>query len=345
MKFEPAITPYLRPAAGVGQMMRKVLYALVPAVLAYLWFFGIGVVTNFVLCVAFCVGFEALALRVRGLDISATLSDYTAAVTGILLAFAMPPLCPWWIIMCAAFFAIIVAKHAYGGLGFNPFNPAMVGYVVVLIAYPLELSSWLPPRMGDLDYQGLTLAQSLRYVLSGALPAEVTLDAITRATPLDAVRVAIGESRTMAEVTASPMFGDFAGRGWEWINNFVALGGFWLLYARVIRWHIPVGVLAGMLVPALMASLIAPDTYPGAGFHLFSGATLLGAFFIATDPVSAATSGRGRLLYGLGIGFVAWLIRSFGGYPDGIAFAVLLMNLAAPTIDRITVPRILGHDR
>ncbi len=345
MKFEPAVTPYLRPSAGVGAMMRQVLYALAPATLAYIWYFGVGIVTNLILCVVFCAVFEAAALRARRREIAPALTDYSVTVTAILLAFALPPMTPWWIVATSCFFAVVVAKHLYGGLGWNLFNPAMVGYVAVLLAFPLELSSFPAPRIGDLDYQGLSTGATLLYVLTGQLPEAVTLDAVTRATPLDAVRSALDQARTMAEVTAGPMFGDFAGRGWEWINNFIALGGLWLLFARVIRWHIPVGVIAGMLIPAAISSLAATDIYPSPGFHLFSGATLLGAFFIATDPVSAATSPRGRLIYGFGIGLIAWLIRTWGGYPDGIAFAVLLMNMAAPTIDRFTVPKVLGHER
>ncbi|MEO0997549.1 MAG: RnfABCDGE type electron transport complex subunit D, partial [Pseudomonadota bacterium] len=182
-------------------------------------------------------------------------------------------------------------------------------------------------------------------ILTGQLPAGMELDAITRATPLEQVKALTENMRTMDEVRASPLFGDFGGRGWEWINNFIALGGLWLLYKRVIRWQIPVGVLAGLLIPATLAALLSPGNYGGPGFHLFAGATLMGAFFIATDPVSAATTPRGRLLYGLGIGLITWVIRTWGGYPDGIAFAVLLMNLAAPTIDRYTRPRVLGHER
>lgn len=344
MKFEPAITPYLRPAAGVGAMMREVIFALVPAAAAYVWFFGIGVIFNLVICVGTCVACEAWVLKLRQRPVAETLSDYSAVVTGILLAFALPPLTPWWISFTAAVFAIGAAKHLYGGLGFNAFNPAMAGYVVVLISFPLQLSAWLPPSMGDIDYQPLSVGASIWYVVSGNLPLEMTLDAITRATPLDIVRSAVNDARTMAEVTTSPMFGDFGGRGWEWISNFVALGGLWLLYRRIIRWHIPLGVLAGLLVPAILASVLVPDIYPGPGFHLFSGATMLAAFFIATDPVSAATSRRGRLAYGFGIGILIWVIRTYGGYPDAVAFAVLLMNLAAPAIDRFSRPRILGHD-
>ncbi len=344
MKFEPAITPYLRPAAGVGAVMRQVLYALIPAALAHCWYFGPGLAINIVIALSVAVAVEAGALRWQRLPVKPALSDYTAVVTAVLLAFALPPLTPLWVTATGAFFAIGVAKHLYGGLGHNPFNPAMVGYAVILVSFPAELGAWLPPRMGDLDYTHPSLGQTLRYVFTGDLGAGVTLDGLTRATPLDTVRVALAEARTMAESTNTPWFGDFGGRGWEWINNYIALGGAWLLYRRVIRWHIPVAVIVGLLLPAFVTSLASPDNFAGPGFHLFSGAAMLGAFFIATDPVSAATSPRGRLVFGFGIGLLIWVIRTWGGYPDGVAFAVLLMNLAVPLIDRFTRPRILGHD-
>ncbi|MEM1263311.1 MAG: RnfABCDGE type electron transport complex subunit D [Pseudomonadota bacterium] len=342
MKFEPAITPYLRPSTGVGAVMRQVLYALIPAALAHCWYFGLGLALNIVIASVFAVVTEAVIVRSKGLAPATSLSDYTAVVTAVLIAFALPPLTPWWITATASVIAIAVAKHLYGGLGKNPFNPAMVGYAAVLVSFPAELSAWLPPRMGDLDYTHPSLLQTLRYTLTG--DAGVALDALTRATPLDSVRVALAESRTMSESTAAPWFGDFAGRGWEWINNFIALGGIWLLFRRIIRWHIPVTVLAGVLVPATVASLASPDNFAGPGFHLFAGSLMLCAFFIATDPVSAATTPRGRLLYGVGIGLVIWVIRTWGAYPDGVAFAVLLMNMAVPLIDRACRPRVLGHE-
>lgn len=345
MQFEPAASPYLRPATGVGAMMREVLLALAPAAACYVWFFGWGLLFNIAIAVAVCVGSEAAIMRLRGRAPGPALGDLTAVVTAVLLAFAMPPLVPWWITAFGAAFAMIFAKHLYGGLGYNVFNPAMAGYVAVLLSFPVEMTAWIPPRMGDLDYQHLGFGASLAYVLTGSLPDGLTLDAISRATPLDTLRGGMRELQTFAEIRANPLFGDFGGRGWEWIGNFVALGGLWLLYRGIIRWHIPVAVLAGVLLPATLATMIAPDAVAPPGFHLFSGATLLGAFFIATDPVSAASSPRGRLVYGFGIGFITWAIRTWGGYPDGVAFAVLAMNLAVPAIDRITRPRILGHGR
>ena len=345
MRFRTAGLPLLRPATGVGAVMRQVLYALAPAAAAYVWFFGPGLLFNILVAVVFCVGSEALLLRLRGVPVTPALEDYSAVVTAVLLAFALPPLTPWWVTATGAVFAMVFAKHLYGGLGYNVFNPAMAGYVAVLLSFPVAMTAWLPPRLGDLDYEALGLAESLGYVLAGRLPEGVTLDAITRATPLDSVREGLREMQIFAEIRTNPLFGDFGGRGWEWIDNFIALGGFWLLYRGIIRWHIPVAVLAGVLVPATLASLLQPGLAPTPGFHLFSGATLLCAFFIATDPVSAATSPAGRLVYGFGIGAITWAIRTWGGYPDGVAFAVLLMNMAVPAIDRYTRPRIAGHGR
>ncbi|WP_405239687.1 RnfABCDGE type electron transport complex subunit D [Lentisalinibacter orientalis] len=345
MRFRTVGLPLLRPRTGVGAVMRQVLYALAPAAAAYVWFFGPGLLFNVLVAAVFCLGSEALVLRLRGMPVAPALEDYSAVVTAVLLAFALPPLTPWWVTATGSIFAMVFAKHLYGGLGYNVFNPAMAGYVAALLSFPVAMTAWLPPRMGDLDYEGLSLLESLGYVLAGRLPDGVTLDAITRATPLDSVREGLREMQIFAEIRSNPLFGDFGGRGWEWIDNFIALGGFWLLYRGIIRWHIPVAVLAGVLVPATVASILQPGLAPTPGFHLFSGATLLCAFFIATDPVSAATSPAGRLVYGFGIGLVTWAIRTWGGYPDGVAFAVLLMNMAVPAIDRYTRPRIAGHGR
>jgi electron transport complex protein RnfD len=170
-------------------------------------------------------------------------------------------------------------------------------------------------------------------------------DAMTGATALDALRTGLRERYTMQEVLAGPAFGHIGAAGGEWINLAALAGGVYLLARRIIRWHIPVAMLAGLAVPAAIAHGLDAGAHAGAVFHLASGAAMLGAFFIATDPVSAATSERGRLIYGAGIGVLTWIIRSWGGFPDGVAFAVLIMNLAVPLIDRYTVPRIHGHPR
>jgi electron transport complex protein RnfD len=175
------------------------------------------------------------------------------------------------------------------------------------------------------------------------LPAEVEIDAFTRATPLDLVKEGLRAGRPFAELRGGSLFGDFGGRGWEWVANLIAVGGLYLLYTGTIRWHIPVAFFAGLLVPATVLYVVDPSGYAAPGFHLFSGASMLGAFFIATEPVTGASTFVGRFIYGAGIGLLVYLLRTWGAYPDGVAFSVLLMNGAVPLINRYTRPRIYGQ--
>ena len=345
MEFVRREAPYIAPKANVSSMMLQVLVALIPAALAHVWYFGPGFLCNLIIAALFCVGGEALVMRLRGRPPLATISDYSALVTAVLLTFALPSLTPWWVTATGSLFAIVIAKHMYGGLGFNVFNPAMVGYIVVLIAFPMDLNLWVAPHMGDIDYQYLTLLQTIAYTLTGSLPETLTFDAISRATPLDAMQAGLRTMHTFSEIWANPIMGNFGGRGWEWIGNLTLAGGIWLLIKKIIRWHIPVGVFAGLLIPMTVMYAIDSSANAGPGFHLFSGATILCAFFIATDPVSAATSPKGRLVYGAGIGFLIFSIRQWGSYADGVAFAVVLMNMATPAIDYVTRPHIVGHPR
>lgn len=345
MEFTRSEAPYLAPRADVAATMLQVLAALVPAALAHVWYFGPGFLFNLIIASLFCIGGEAMMMHLRGRAPETALADYSALVTATLLAFCLPSLTPWWVTATGSLFAIVVAKHLYGGIGFNIFNPAMAGYVVILVAFPMEVNLWVAPRMGDIDYVHLTMLQTVTYTLTGSLPDALTFDAISRATPLDAMQSGLRTMHTFAEVRTNPLMGDFGGRGWEWIGNFVAIGGFWLLVKKIIRWQIPTGVFAGLLIPAGLMYIISPGANASPGFHLFSGATILCAFFIATDPVSAATSPKGRLIYGVGIGFLVYCIRKWGSYADGVAFAVLLMNMATPAIDYVTRPRIVGHGR
>ncbi len=345
MRFSPATPPHLRPAKNVTRVMGDVLLALVPATIAYVWYFGPGLIINMAVAAAVAVAAEAAILSLRGRPVSPALSDLSAVVTAVLLAFALPPLTPWWVTATAAAFAVVFGKQLFGGIGYNPFNPAMVGYVVVLISFPVYMTQWLPPAGFDLTGARPDLGETLFYTLTGRLPDGLSWDAIGGATPLDQVKTQLGLMRTVEEVRTGALYGVFGARGWEWVNNFIILGGLWLIYRKVIRWQIPAGVLAGLIVPATLFYLIEPGRYPPPTFHVFSGAAVLGAFFIATDPVSAATSDRGRLIFGAGIGVITYVIRTWGGYPDGLAFAVLLMNMAVPAIDHYTIPRAYGHER
>jgi electron transport complex protein RnfD len=343
VEFKRREAPYLSPKANVASMMQQVLLALVPAALAHVWFFGPGFIVNLLIASVFCVAGEAFMMWARGRAIETALADYSALVTAALLAFALPSLTPWWVTATGALFGVVVAKHLYGGLGYNIFNPAMAGYVVILVAFPMHLNLWIAPRMGDIDYQYLTVVESLRYTLTGNLPDALNFDAVSRATPLDAMKSGLNNARTVAEVRTLPIMGDFGGRGWEWIGNFIAIGGFWLLLKKIIRWQIPFGVGVGLLLPASIMYLVEPGSNPSPGFHMFGGAAILCAFFIATDPVSAATSPKGRFIFGAGIGLLIYAIRTWGSYADGVAFAVLIMNMAVPAIDYMTQPHIVGH--
>jgi electron transport complex protein RnfD len=342
MRFEQPAAPHARPRVSVPVLMRRVLYALVPAALCHTWYFGPGLLVNFVLAAFAALVTEAAVLKLRGRRTRHALRDYSALVTAALLSFALPPFVPFWIPLTGGAVSIVVAKQLYGGLGKNLFNPAMVGYVFLIVSFPVEMTQWLPPRMGDIDYRPLTLGEHVRYVLTGDMPADVTVDAVTRATPLDLVKEGLRTGRPFAEIRGGSLFGDFGGRGWEWVANFVALGGLYLLYTGTIRWHIPTAFLTGLLVPATVLHLLDPAGFAAPGFHLFSGGTMLGAFFIATEPVSAAGTDRGRLIYGAGIGLLVYALRTWGAYPDGVAFSVLLMNGAVPLINRYTRPRIYG---
>ena len=340
-RFDTGAAPHLPPAVTVGGVMRQVLYALVPGIAAHAWFFGPGIFVQILLATTFALALEALMLWLRGRPVLRFLADGSAIVTAVLFALCIPPLAPWWVALTGMVFAIVVAKHLYGGLGSNLFNPAMVGYLAVLIGFPQELTAWLPPA--EIAAHALTPLDTLYAILSGGLPRGLTWDAVSAATPLDTIRTAVAAGQTLSEARAAPHFGDFGGLGWEWIANAYALGGLWLLWKRIISWHVPVAVIGSVLVLGGIAWLIDPGSNPMPLQHVFLGGLVLGAFFIATDPVSGCTSTRGRLVFGLGVGILTLVIRRWGAYPDGVAFAVLLMNMAAPLIDRYTRPRIFGH--
>ncbi|MFU8877127.1 MAG: RnfABCDGE type electron transport complex subunit D [Wenzhouxiangellaceae bacterium] len=341
MKLSLAGPPHVPPINTVAGMMRQVLVALVPGIGAHLWFFGVGILFQIALAVLFALAFEAVMLKARGRPLQPFISDYSAVVTAVLFALCMPPLAPWWIALTGMLFAIVIAKHLYGGLGYNLFNPAMVGFAAVIIAFPMEMSQWLSPRQLSPGLPGFW--QSAVAILTGSLPDAVTWDAISEATPLDALKTGVADNRLVTEIRQAPIFGDFGGLGWEWIANLYALGGFWLLYKRVISWHVPVATLATVIAVSIPLWLLGPDIHPSPPQHIFSGALVLAAFFIATDPVSGCSTMRGRLIFGVGVAVLTLAIRRFGGYPDGVAFAVLLMNMAAPLIDRLTRPRTYGH--
>ena len=326
-------------ATGTGtnrtqQVMLQVLLATLPAVLALTWLFGIGTLVNLVLAGGMALGFEAAILALRKRPIGFYLRDGSALVTAVLLALALPPYAPWWLTLVAVGFAIIFGKQLYGGLGQNPFNPAMLGYVVVLISFPLQMSSWPAPH-------SVGMLAGIEQIFGLAqLP-----DGWSQATALDVLKT--NKSLTMDELwVQNPAFGSLGGNAVEWVNGAFLLGGLYLLQKKLISWHAPVGMLGALFVISLVFwNGSGSDSNGSPLFHLLTGASMLGAFFIVTDPVSGATSKLGRIIFGAGVGVLVYIIRTWGGYPDGVAFAVLLMNLCAPTIDYYSRPRSYGHSQ
>ena len=341
MTFPVAGAPHVAPATRVSAIMLQVLLALIPGVLAHIWFFGWGVIVQIAVACAFGYAYEALALRIRGRALRPFMTDGTVAVTAALYALCLPPLMPWWTAAVGLFFAIVVAKHAYGGIGNNVFNPAMVGYAIVLISFPVHASHWLMPSGVGSIQPGLM--DAMIAIFTGSPPSGWTWDAVSQATPLDAINAQLAAGNMLSEIRQSPVFGDFGGRGWEWIANAYAVGGLWLLYRRIISWHVPVAMLATVFIVTLPFFMVNPDLHPLPLQHVFSGGLILGAFFIATDPVSCAATPRGRLIFGIGAALLILGIRRWGSHADGVAFAVLIMNLCVPLIDRYTQPRVYGH--
>lgn len=333
-------SPYVAPGNSLKKLMIHVIVALLPGTAAYAWLFGPGIIVNVALAIAFALAFEAAVLKIRGRPVLVHLTDYSAVVAAWLFALCLPMHAPWWLVAVGIGFAMIAGKHLYGGLGFNPFNPAMVGYVVLLISFPREMTTWYLPS--SVSGQSLSLAESIAYSLGTADFGQ--WDSLSSATPLDRLKTGIGQNIPISEIRRQPLFGEFGGRGWEWLAFWWFVGGIYLLLTKTIRWHIPVSLLAAVMLMATIFHLIDAEVYASPLFHLLSGAVVIGAFFIATDPVSAATTDLGRIYYGLMIGCLIYIIRAWGGYPDGIAFAVLLANMCVPLIDYYTQPRVYGEE-
>ena len=330
-------SPHAHGPMQTSTVMQNVLIATVPGILVLTHFFGFGTLVNILWGCTLAVAFESLALKLRGRPIGFYLKDYSAIVTATLLCIALPPYAPWWLIAVGIASAILLAKHLYGGLGYNPFNPAMVGYVILLISFPLQMTSWAPPRgLGEMP----GLLDALQACFSPA-----SYDGLTMATPLDLLKQ--NNSLLVEDLwRQNAQFGRWAGLGWEWANIAFLAGGLWLLYRKIFTWHAPVAMLATL---TFLAAVFYDGGSSASGgsplFHLLSGATMFGAFFIVTDPVTSAVSVRGRLVYGALIGVLIYIIRVRGNYPDAVAFAVLIMNFAAPFVDHYTQPRTYGHSR
>jgi len=309
-----------KPILNTSNLMLQVIYGLILGVALQFYFFGWGVIYQITLALITGIAAEIIFLKIRKKSIDA-IKDNSAALTAILLAISIPSIAPWWIVVLGTSFAIIFGKQLYGGLGSNPLNPAMLGYAFLLISFPLEMTRWTSSF--------LSFGEGLNVIFSS-----INIDALSSATRLEEAKFALMKGEVFNPIQIDQTV---------WINLGFLFGGVYLFYKKVITWQIPLSFLAGIIVMSALLMLLDSDHAMGPVFHLFHGATMLGAFFILTDPVSSSTTPRGRLIFGFLIGILVIIIRTYGSYPDGVAFAVLLLNIAVPLIDYYSKPKVFGR--
>lgn len=348
MAYWIASSPHNHIQDKTSALMRLVIYAAIPGIFAQWYFFGWGNLIHIGLATATALIVEFVVLSLRDKNIKEQLFDGSAVLTAVLIGISLPALAPWWVSVLGALFAIAIVKQLYGGLGHNPFNPAMAAYVMLLISFPVQMTLWQPPLSlmhHDLDLLNTFYVIFTNYTQDGYSVEQLRthVDGFTMATPLDTVKTALTMGNTVEEAMTSPVIGEYFAVGWQWVNAAFLMGGLILIYKKAISWVTPASFLASIFVCSFIAFMISPDTNTSTMFHWFSGATMLGAFFILTDPVSGATSVKGRIVFAALAGFLVFIIRKYGGYPDAVAFAVLLCNMAAPLIDQFTRPRTYGH--
>nr|MBL8411982.1 RnfABCDGE type electron transport complex subunit D [Dechloromonas sp.] len=344
---QPIASPHAHGGNSVTSTMFRVQMALVPATLYGFWLFGWPSFFLWLLTILSCLGFEALSLKLMGVTrIKRTLFDGSALLTGWLLAMTLPPWAPWWVAIVGGFIAIVIGKQVFGGVGQNVFNPAMVARVALLVSFPLPLTQWIMPlplnTVAAPDFiHGLQI-----FLGNQAMPDAMASASLLGHTKTELARgIDLLHSLSGEHGALFSLIGTRAGSLGESASLLILAGGLYLLASGIITWHTPVAVLAGLAIPAAIGHAVDPAHYLSVSSHLLSGAAMLGAFFIATDYVTSPNTGRGQIVFGLGIGFMTWVIRTYGGYPEGMAFAVLLMNALTPVIDRFVKPRILGRDR
>lgn len=311
--------PHVQTTQSTAHIMRDVVIALLPAFIVSIVVFGADVLRVTAISVAACVVFEYLIQKFmfRG---PLTISNWSAAVTGVLLAFNLPASIPWWIVVIGAFVSIAIAKMSFGGLGKNPFNPALVGRVFLLIAYPVQMTSWPMP------------------VNSSAF------DALSGATPLAAVKHGVAAPDALG--LQHLLLGNMPGSLGEVAALALICGFVYLLWRRVITWHIPVTILVTMALFAFVKALASGDSgdmlWQLPVFHLLTGGALLGAIFMATDYATSPMTVMGGVIFAVGIGIITMCIRLWGAYPEGMSFAILLMNACVPLINKYVKPKRFG---
>ncbi|MHC8286931.1 RnfABCDGE type electron transport complex subunit D [Pseudomonas sp. XS1P51] len=339
-----ASSPFAHDRSSVRRIMVHVCLALLPATFFGCYLFGWPAINLWVVTTASAVLCESMCLRFLKQP-QRRLLDSSALVTGWLLALTLPPWAPWWIGVGGSFFAVGLGKQVYGGIGQNPFNPAMAARVALLISFPLQMTHWALPHslwaIGSPDF-----FEGLRITFAGAPQA----DAVSGATALGNLKTQLTLHRSAADILAGDfsllpaLLGYSGGSLGETSEVLLLVGGLWLLALRIIHWEIPVTMLLSVALLAALAHQLEPLRYPGALFHLSSGGLMMGALFIATDPVTSPVGRTGRLIFGVGSGVLIYVIRTWGSFPEAVAFAVLFMNALTPLIDRYCRPRVYGRN-
>ncbi len=343
-------SPHLHSGDSVRSTMITVMLALAPASFVSVYLFGWLAVLIIGTSIGGCMGLEWISLRMMGRS-TAAVGDGSAALTGLFLALTLPPTTPWWMVLIGCFMAIMLAKQVYGGLGFNLFNPALAARVVLLISFPLPMTTWVIPMHGagsGIDLYSLT--DCLQVFLFGLKSVGQPIDAVSMASALGYVKTEW--TRGIAVSDALKAY------GYDYLNAFLGreagslgetsvlallLGGIYLLARHTITWQIPFSYLGTVALLAAIFSTVNPAHFAPPLFHLMAGGLVLCAFFMATDPVTSPVTPVGRLVFGTGCGILTWSIRSFGGYPEGAMFSVILMNCAVPLIDHYCRPRVYGQ--
>ncbi len=337
--------PYLRENSSVSRIMLLVMAALVPVTAYGFYLFGWPAIILFCVTLGSAVFFEVICLLLAKRSVLKFSLDGSGILTAWLLALSLPPWAPWWIAVLGSGIAIIIAKQIFGGLGQNVFNPAMVARVALLISFPLEMTHFIQP-VPFLSESAPSFIDSLTIIFGGG-----DFDAVSSASLLDFIKTEVGQGATLDQIMAGHyqpgnwLLGNSVSSMGEGSALLIITGGIALMFLRVTSWYIPVSTLISITLFATVFNMMDGARYPDAMVHLLSGATMLGAFFIATDPVTSPVTPKGQIIFGAGLGALVFIIRTWAAYPEGMAFAILLMNAMTPLIDRYVRPRIFGRTR
>ena len=313
-------SPHIHNTESIPRVMYSVVIALIPAILVSIYYFGLSALMIYAISIVSCLVFEAAAQKVMGRPI--TIGDGSILITAILLAMNIPSTSPWWLVVIGALVAVVLGKQIYGGLGHNPFNPVLVARILLLMSFPIQMTAWVKPA-----------------------PLFSGVDAVSMATPLGDMKTTLMMKGAidMSQFNYMDSFIGFVGGSLGETSVLALLaGGIFLLARRVITWQIPTAFIGTVFAMTGVFWLIDPTSYANPVFHILSGGLMLGALFMATDMVTSPVYPTGMLVFGIGCGVITVIIRLFGGYPEGVAFSILLMNAATPLIDRYTAPKKFG---